>query len=53
MVDTPVKEVSIDKLEPLEGTIVKLPPVSGDAVNAFKLNPYVAVSYTHLRAHET
>ena len=38
-----MKDVSIDKLEPLVGAIVKLPFVPGVAVNSFKLNPYVGL----------
>ena len=36
-----MKDVSIAKLEPLVGAIVKLTFVPGDAVNSFKINPYV------------
>ena len=34
-----MNDVSIAKLEPVEGIIVKEPPVSGVEVNAFNLNP--------------
>ena len=35
-----MKLVSISKVDPDEGAISTLPPVPGDAVNAFLLNPY-------------
>ena len=33
--------MSISKVDPEDGTISTLPPLAGEAVNAFKLYPYV------------
>ena len=39
-VDRPVNPSSISKVDPDDGVISLLPPVPGEEVNAFKLNPY-------------
>ena len=38
-VDIPVNPLSICNVDPVVGTISKLPPLPGDPVNAFKLYP--------------